>query len=257
MTLQNRVTPYGEIVAHHARGHCMGNRGGCFHDGARRLMPRRRWVGTAWLICRLQFKERHREVMSPGRYTELFFLDEATALAAGHRPCAECRRADFVRFAQLWAKAWGNATRDKAAKGNAANGNGAKGSVARGCDGNGRAYVREMDTRLHGERLASMAEPASRPIVEIGDVPAGAFVSVRDEPVLIGHDRRLWRWSFTGYSPLSEAEVAACSAQGGAALITPPATVGVLAAGYSPHIHASAATPGTAGHTDPMPQTAR
>lgn len=97
MPLQNRVTPFGEIVADPARGTMMGNRGGRLHDDERRL-GRRRSVGRAWICCRLSFKDRRREVMAPRRYTELFFLDEATALAAGHRPCFECRRRDAVRF---------------------------------------------------------------------------------------------------------------------------------------------------------------
>jgi len=95
--LQNRVTPFGEIVANPARGTMMGNRGGRLHDDERRL-GRRRSAGRAWICCRLSFNGRRRVVMAPRRYTELFFLDEATALAAGHRPCFECRRRDALRF---------------------------------------------------------------------------------------------------------------------------------------------------------------
>lgn len=96
MSLQNRVLPTGEIVADPARGMLMGNRG-CLHDDQRQL-GRARWRGRAWICCQLAFKGRKRQVMAPGQYTELFFLDEAVALAAGHRPCAECRRADFKAF---------------------------------------------------------------------------------------------------------------------------------------------------------------
>jgi len=96
VALQNRVTPFGDIVATPARGAWMGNRG-VLH-GSDRTLSRRRWTTRAWITCRLEFKDRHRRVMTPGRYTELFFLDEATALAAGHRPCGECRRHDFDRF---------------------------------------------------------------------------------------------------------------------------------------------------------------
>ena len=99
---QNRVTPFGDIVAVTARGALMGNRG-CLHDGAGRIVRRTRL--PAWIYCLLEFKGRKRTVMSPGRYTELFFLDEATALAAGHRPCAECQRGRYKEFMQYWGTA--------------------------------------------------------------------------------------------------------------------------------------------------------
>ena len=98
MPLQNRVTPEGEIIATPHRGLMMGNRGGCFHLPDRTLGARR-WATRQWIACVLEFKGRHRAaMMQPNRYTELFFLDEATALAAGHRPCFECRRRDAERF---------------------------------------------------------------------------------------------------------------------------------------------------------------
>ncbi len=99
MPLQNRVTPLGDLVAHPARGLVYGNRG-CLHDEDGRI--RRRWATERWIACRLEFKGWHRSpLMQPGRFTELFFLDEATAFAAGHRPCALCRRVDYVRFLEL------------------------------------------------------------------------------------------------------------------------------------------------------------
>ncbi|MBI1418475.1 MAG: hypothetical protein GC146_14755 [Limimaricola sp.] len=104
MTRQNRVLATGEIVAHPARGQFMGNRG-ILHDAAGRIT--RRWAHKAWICCRLAFKDRHRQIMAPHHYTELFFLDEAVALAAGHRPCAECRRAAFTAFQAAWATATG------------------------------------------------------------------------------------------------------------------------------------------------------
>lgn len=94
--LQNRVTPLGELIATPARGLVFGNRGR-LHDDQRRVL--RPYAGKRWIACRLEFRGRHREAMPPGRYTGLFFLDEATAFAAGHRPCAECRREDYERFA--------------------------------------------------------------------------------------------------------------------------------------------------------------
>ena len=101
MTLQNRVTPFGEIIADAARGALMGNRG-CLHDDQRRL-ARTQTSRQDWVTCRLRFKDRLRPLMAPGQYTELFSLDEVTAFAAGHRPCSECRRDRFVAYKQAWA----------------------------------------------------------------------------------------------------------------------------------------------------------
>jgi hypothetical protein len=98
MPRRNRVTPLGEIVAHPARGLVYGNRGVLHEDGGR---IRRRWATRRWIACRLEFKDRRRPLLRPGRFTELFFLDEATAFAAGHRPCGECRREDYFRFLAL------------------------------------------------------------------------------------------------------------------------------------------------------------
>src|SRR3954453_18158595 len=106
MPRQNRVTPFGEIVAVPERGSLMGNRG-ILHDAAARDDPdariRRRWAGRAWISCLLEFRGRRDPVMAPGHYTRLFFLDEPTALAAGHRPCAYCRRAAYNAFRDAWA----------------------------------------------------------------------------------------------------------------------------------------------------------
>src|SRR5262249_48070514 len=112
MPLQNRVTPEGDIIATPHRGLMMGNRGGVVH------LPdptpgTRRWASRQWIACVLQFKGRQREVMQPNGYTELFFLDEATALAAGHRPCFECRRGEAEHFAELWAMTQGRTERER------------------------------------------------------------------------------------------------------------------------------------------------
>src|SRR5919198_4389061 len=124
MPLQNRVTPLGELIADPARGLVYGNRG-CLHDAHGRI--RRHHSGRRWIACRLRFRGWHRSpLMQPGRFTELFFLDEATALAAGHRPCALCRRADYERLVELWRELHP----------------GEEGADA-------------IDTRLHGERLAA------------------------------------------------------------------------------------------------------
>jgi len=103
MPLQNRVTPFGDLVATPVRGTLMGNRGGRIHKDDRVLGPRR-WASRQWICCVLAFRGRHRRVWGDG-YTELFFLDEPTALAAGHRPCFECRRQDAIAFAACWRRA--------------------------------------------------------------------------------------------------------------------------------------------------------
>jgi hypothetical protein len=157
---QNRVDPMGVLHASAARGGWMGNRG-CLHDAAGSI--RRDYLGKRWITCRLAFKGRHRALMQPGRYTELFFLDEATACAAGHRPCAECRRDDWRDFAALWARVHGD-----------------QGAVA-------------IDTRLHAARLAP------RPTLDAADVPKGAM-ALADAP-LLRNATGWWRWSFDGYSP--------------------------------------------------------
>ncbi len=203
MPLQNRVTAFGEIVATPARGTMMGNRGGCFHDVDRKL-KRRRWASKCWIACVLEFKQRQRTVMSPGLYTELFFLDEATALAAGHRPCAECRRADFTRYATLW-----NEIRNL----------------------EGRAYIREMDPVLHDQRCASNPDATSH-VVDISDQPDGTLVDIAGTAYLI-KSGYTWQWTLEGYRETGELT-------GSARLQTPLATRDILAAGYQPQIHPSA-----------------
>ena len=200
MPLQNRVTPFGEIVAHPARGMFMGNRG-ILHDSGRRLHPTRRWTHKTWICCLCDFRDRHRAVMTPGRYTELFFLDEATALAAGHRPCFECRRADAKRFVACWA------------------------------DGNGgpQPSARDMDTVLHAERLDGKYK---RLHPSPDALPDGAMVAAEDRAWLVLGGRFL-PWSFEGFG-------AAAAEPSGLKLLTPPSIVRALAAGYRPALHPSA-----------------
>ena len=127
--LQNRVTPFGDVVAIAQRGLFIGNRG-IIHDPATKTLLGRRWTTKAWLVCVLDYKGRHREVMGRRSWTELFFLDEAVALAAGHRPCFFCRRAAAEAFRTAWGKAKG---------------------------GEGASGAREMDAVLHEERLDAVA----------------------------------------------------------------------------------------------------
>jgi hypothetical protein len=185
----------------------MGNRGGCLHDGARRL-GRRRWVSRAWIACVLDFRGRHRPIMTPGRYTELFFLDEATALAAGHRPCFECRRGDARAFAQAWAK--GN-----------------------GLDAAPRAG--EMDAALHGERIGrGRLHPTHH--LPADDLPDGTMVLLGAVPHLFAAGT-VQQWSFAGYQPPTRLP------GGPVDVITPLSVVHTLATGYRPVLHPSAHRP--------------
>jgi hypothetical protein len=204
MPLQNRVSPFGELFADPARGTLMGNRGGRIHRDDRTL-SRRRFASKQWICCVLDFKERHREVWDDG-YTELFFLDEVTALAAGHRPCFECRRADANMFAQCWARAQGLSRRPSAPG---------------------------MDCVLHAERLDGRTKRLHR--APFGDLPDGACIA-RDGAAWTVKDSKLLRWTFSGY-----AESQPCSRNGTADVLTPPSILAVLAAGYPPRWHSSAA----------------
>lgn len=207
MPLQNRVTPEGDIVAAPHRGLMMGNRGGAFHRPDRTLGSAR-WASRQWICCVLSFKGRRRQVMQPNRYTELFFLDEATALAAGHRPCFECRRAEAMQFAQLWAASQGMPARPSAP---------------------------EMDRVLHRERL----DPQGRKRIfesDIGDLPDGAFIHIASEttPYLIVKPL-LFPWLGAGYGPpLPRPDTAVVR------VLTPASIVAVLSAGYRPRLHPSA-----------------
>jgi hypothetical protein len=201
--LQNRVTPFGDIVAAEGRGLFMGNRG-VLHDEGRRLV--RFSQVRRWIICRLEFRGRRRQVMTPGSYTELFFLDEAAALAAGHRPCAECRHADYVRFHAAWAA--GHHGRVQAAD--------------------------DIDRTLHEERLA--APRIKRTYRErLAALPDGAYVDL-DGMAWLLWEGALLRWSAGGY-----VESRARPRAGVVMVLTPPSTVAVIRAGYRPQVHGSVA----------------
>jgi len=202
MPLQNRVSPFGDLFATPARGTLFGNRGGRFHTDQKTLTARR-WASRQWICCVLEFKNRQRDVW--GRYyTELFFLDEVTALAAGHRPCFECRRKDAEHFARLFA---------------------GKGP---------RASAPAMDDILHRERLDGRAKRVHR--AGIDTVPDGVMVAIGGEAYALRGDRLL-HWTPAGYDAARtrprglEAEV-----------LTPPSIVAVLQRGYAPSWHPSAGT---------------
>ncbi len=205
MPLQNRVTPEGTIIATPERGLYMGNRGGRFHRPDKTL-THRRWASKAWITCRTSFRGRQRQIMNPRSYTELFFLDEATSLAAGHRPCAECRRADFNEFMLAWAARDGRTS---------------------------RAYVEEVDTALHAERLGK-ASGQRRHKAPFKDLPNGVFVTVAGNVYLV-KDRNLLLWTPAGYS-----EAQRRPKSGSAEVLTPIGIVAVLAQGYEPVIHGTA-----------------
>jgi hypothetical protein len=208
MPLQNRVSPLSELVADPGRGLVYGNRG-CLHDETGRI--RRRYNGKRWIACRLQFRGWHRApLLQPGRFTELFFLDEATAFAAGHRPCALCRREDYVRFGRIWRELHP-----------------------------GRAGADAIDQRLHGERVAPGTREQLRHRASLDELPDGAFVLRDDAPWLVVGPELL-RWTPAGY-------VDAAPRPNGAEtmLITPPSLVAVLRAGWRPVVpllHPSALT---------------
>jgi hypothetical protein len=203
------VTPFGEVIRTPARGMLMGNRGR-LHDAARRLVRQVVPSYRAWVTCVLEFKGRRRVVMTPGRYTELFFLDEATALAAGHRPCGECRRSDYRRFKAAWLSA------------NAERGLGADPAIA------------ALDRELHRDRLGSDGRQRTF-AAALGRLPDGVFVSLPDrgEPFLIWRDA-LWAWSPAGYVG-SRARPAAIEVT----VLTPRSTVAAIVAGYTATVHPS------------------
>jgi hypothetical protein len=197
MPLQNRVTPFGELIADPARGLVYGNRG-CLHDQSGRI--RRRYNGKRWIACRLQFRGWQRgPLLLPGRFTELFFLDEATALAAGHRACALCRRDDYNRLVAIWADLHP-----------------------------GQVGADAIDAQLHAERVAPGTRGQLRHEAPLDELPDGTFVLEQDAPHLV-LGAQLLSWTPSGY-----AERRPRHARQQALLITPPSLVAVLRAGWQP-----------------------
>jgi hypothetical protein len=200
MPLRNRVDPFGELFADPARGLLMGNRGGRLHDDERNLTSRR-WTSQQWICCKLAFNNRHRNVWGDG-YSELFFLDEVTALAAGHRPCFECRREDAQGFAALFSP------------------------------GPRRARADAMDELLHAERLAGKAKRLHRRMID--SLPAGAMIALGGDAFAV-RGERLLRWTPAGYTDSKPRE---CGID--LDVLTPPAILAVLKRGYPPLWHPSA-----------------
>jgi hypothetical protein len=203
MPLQNRVTPTGEIVADPHRGMFTGNRG-IIHDPATKTLLKRRWATPAWITCVCEFRGLRRKVMGTRSWTELFFLDEATAFAAGHRPCFFCRRDDANRFRAAWE------------------------------EGNGVSAIRarEMDDVLHAERLERGKKRLHVLPMPLMALPDGAMVQAGEESYLIVRGEPL-QWSMAGYRK-AEDEI------DDAKLLTPPSTLRAFGAGYRPVLHPSA-----------------
>jgi hypothetical protein len=200
--LRNRVTPAGDLIATEHRGTMYGNRGVLHNDD---LVLVRRHQVRRWLVCVLEFRGRRRQVMQPRRYTELFFLDEAVALAAGHRPCAECRHADYQSFAAAWTAALGLRARPAAD---------------------------DIDLVLHGQRCPVNGARVTYPAL-LRDLPDGVFIVREGEYWLRYHDG-LHRWTPAGYAERRDLF------DGPAAVLTPRSTVDAIRTGYRPAVHRSA-----------------
>ena len=202
MPRQNRVTPRGDLIAVPDRGTFWGNRG-ALHDADQNLVRYAR--GQAWIICLLEFKGRSRQLWAPGRLTELFFLDEATGLAAGHRPCGECRIADYRRFKAAYHA--GHPDRPTSAP--------------------------DMDAHLHADRLLSPRIKRTYR-ARLAGLPDGTMIERGDRPWLVlGPD--LLAWTHAGYH-----ETVARDAIEVVTVLTPRATVATIRAGYQPVLHPSA-----------------
>jgi hypothetical protein len=206
MPLQNRVTPFSELIATDARGTLMGIRG-VLHDEQRRI--RRAFAGTRWIFCVLEFKNRHRIVMTPNRYTELFFLDEATALAAGHRPCAECQRPRYLEFRAAWAQA------------------------NPGAAGRPAPLAEAIDGVLHAERLqpgGAKRTYRERPAA----LPPGVMVADGDKRPFLLLEDALLPWTAAGYGrPIALPDESLD-------ILTPRSIVGAIANGFRVTVHPSA-----------------
>lgn len=206
MPLPNRVRPDGTLSADPARGEFFGNRGGRFHDPVTQSLPQRAYANRRWICCVLAFKNRRRKVWGKG-YTELFFCDEVTALAAGHRPCMECRRADALAY---------------------------RAAVVRGLGLKEVPLFPELDRRLDGERRVGRAKRLHRG--EAAKLPDGAMVEARPGEWLALRGDAALLWTPSGYAEKRPRPT------GFVSVVTPPSTLAALANGYQPHWHSSVAS---------------
>ncbi|NLS01539.1 hypothetical protein HGP17_32295 [Rhizobium sp. P38BS-XIX] len=202
MPLQNRVTPFGDIVSISQRGLFTGNRG-IIHDPKTKTLLTRRWSSKAWLVCECEYKGRRREVMANRSWTELFFLDEAVAFAAGHRPCFYCRRGAAKAFRACWATGKHMAVPSAAT----------------------------MDAELHAERLDHGRKRLHRLSTPLHQLPDGVMVAAGDAAYML-RGGLAYRWIEVGYAPPRHLKTADW-------LITPPSIVLAMRAGYHLRLHAS------------------
>ena len=200
--LQNRVDPIGNLIKTTARSHWMGNRG-VLHNDHQKII--RFFKLKAWITCRLEFNGRKRQVMAPNRYTELFFLDEATSFAAGHRPCFECRRADYQKFKSLWLK----------------------GNPEYGFDE--KTPVKKIDDIIHLERIDR--NKTDLVFEQKNDsIPNGSFVLYEKNPYLV-FDKQIYLWTPFGYNnPISIPAISKLT------MLTPKSLISTFRAGYEPQI---------------------
>lgn len=200
--LQNRVNPLGDIIKTAARGSWMGNRGILHNDQQEVLRP---FKSKAWITCKLKFKERKRQVMAPHRYTELFFLDEATSFAAGHRPCFECRREDYHKFKSLWLKGNPEYHFDE------------------------KTSIKKIDAILHNERINRGRSKVTYG-ENISSIPDGTFILIENNAYLV-FDKKIYLWSPFGYD-----KGISLPNKNKVAVLTPKTIVNTFRAGYIPHV---------------------
>ena len=204
MPLQNRVDPFGNLIRTAARGSMMGNRGGALHNDGREIV--RAYKSMRWIACLLEFRDRRRVVMSPNRYTELFFLDEAVAFAAGHRPCAECRRKSYNVFREAWRIAYSQYE---------------------------LPFADEMDSKLHPARIDKQRKKVTYK-ARVDSLPDGSFVRNDGDACLVLGDSLLL-WTPSGYAKREKRP-----GNQTLTVLTPKPIVKCLQQGYRPEIHESA-----------------
>jgi hypothetical protein len=209
MPKQNRVTPFGDLISSTAKGTLMGNRG-CVHSNTGQIT--KTWARQAWVTCLLEYNGRHRQVMAPGQYTELFFLDEATALAAGHRPCGTCQKSRYESFKSVWIKANSNFI------------------------GMPATSINDIDRHLHTERYASNGRSELAQQV-LSRLPDGCFVVRQGNRDLawLYWEGRLYRWTPGGYGAgeIGQPDEVVH-------VLTPSSIVRTIREGFSPMAHLSA-----------------
>ncbi|SJZ53062.1 hypothetical protein [Sediminibacterium ginsengisoli] len=209
--LQNRVSPNGSIIRTAARGAWLGNRGVIHNEDKEIVRP---FTIKAWIICMLEFRGRHREIMQPGLWTELFFLDEATAFSAGHRPCFQCRYKDHIRFKQCWIQGNPQYSFDM------------------------KTSIKSIDDIIHAERIGSNRIKTTY-TEQIKNLPDGTFINNNDESYLLS-ESRLYHWTPYGYDRSENA-----FPEEPVEVLTPHSIVNAFKAGYNPQIDKTAGNTGS------------